>query len=81
MVQSELKGWIVAVIGGDLRMLEHMRQARLSGAVVQHYGGVPGADEAAGRPGSPTLADAVFGNGFATRREPCRHADAPYGIS
>jgi len=61
MVQSELKGWIVAVIGGDLRMLEHMRQARLSGAVVQHYGGVPGADEAAGRPGSPTLADAVKG--------------------
>lgn len=61
MVQNELKGWIVAVIGGDLRMLEHMRQARLSGAVVQHYGGVPGADEAAGRPGSPTLADAVKG--------------------
>ena len=50
MVQNELKGWIVAVIGGDLRMLEHMRQARLAGAVVQHYGGVPGAEEAAGRP-------------------------------
>ena len=29
MVQNELKGWVVAVIGGDLRMLEHMRQARL----------------------------------------------------
>ncbi len=43
MVQNELKGWVVAVIGGDLRMLEHMRQARLAGAVVQHYGGVPGA--------------------------------------
>ena len=44
MVQNELKGWVVAVIGGDYRMLEHMRQARLAGAVVQHYGGVPGAE-------------------------------------
>ena len=62
MVQNELKGWVVAVIGGDLRMLEHMRQARLAGAVVQHYGDVPGAEEAAGHPAAPTLADAVKGS-------------------
>ena len=61
MVQNELKGWVVAVIGGDLRMLEHMRQARLAGAIVQHYGDVPGAEEAAGNPGARTLADAVKG--------------------
>ena len=61
MVESELKDWIVAVIGGDLRMLEHMRQARKAGAVVQHYGSVPGAEEAAGRPASPSLAAAVKG--------------------
>lgn len=61
MKQKELNGWVVAVIGGDLRMLEHMRQARLGGATVQHYGGVPGAEEAAGRHAAKTLADAVKG--------------------
>ena len=61
MIENELKGWIAAVVGGDLRMLEHMRQARLAGAKVQHYGSVPGAEEAAGQPASPTLADAVKG--------------------
>ncbi len=61
MIESELKGWIVAVIGGDLRMLEHMRQARKAGAFVQHYGSVPGAEEAAGRAASPSLAAAVKG--------------------
>lgn len=61
MVGNVLKGWVVAVIGGDLRMLEHMRQARLAGAIVQHYGAVPGSDEAAGQPAARTLADAVKG--------------------
>jgi dipicolinate synthase subunit A len=61
MSENELKGWVVAVIGGDTRMLEHMRQARRSGAVVQHYGGVPGAEQAAGRPQAASLADAVKG--------------------
>jgi dipicolinate synthase subunit A len=56
---GELKGWTVAVVGGDVRMLEHMRLARLAGAKVQHYGSVPGAEEAAGRPQARSLADAV----------------------
>ena len=42
MGDGELKGWTVAVLGGDLRMLEHMRLARLAGAKVQHYGLIPG---------------------------------------
>ncbi len=61
MVENELKGWVVAVIGGDTRMLEHMRQARRAGAIVQHYGGVPGAEQAAGRPQAASLAEAVKG--------------------
>ena len=61
MVENELKGWIVAVIGGDMRMIEHMRQARLAGAIVQHYGAVPGAEEAVGRPASASLTEAVKG--------------------
>src|ERR1041384_7113464 len=61
MSGNELKGWVVAVIGGDLRMLEHMRQARLAGAVVHHYGSVPGAEDAAQQPGSASLAEAVQG--------------------
>ena len=47
MDDGVLKGWTVAVVGGDVRMLEHMRLARLAGAKVQHYGSVPGAEEAA----------------------------------
>jgi dipicolinate synthase subunit A len=42
-------------------MLEHMRQARAAGALVQHYGGVPGAAEAAGGPEAASLAEAVKG--------------------
>jgi dipicolinate synthase subunit A len=61
MPNGELKGWTVAVIGGDKRMLEHMRQARLAGARVQHYGSVPGAEDAAGAPASASLVDAVKG--------------------
>jgi dipicolinate synthase subunit A len=59
--ESELKGVTVAVVGGDLRMLEHMRLARAAGATVQHYGSVPGAEEAAGRPQAASLAEAVKG--------------------
>jgi dipicolinate synthase subunit A len=59
--EGELSGWTVAVLGGDVRMLEHMRLARLAGAKVQHYGSIPGAEEAAGRPQAATLADAVKG--------------------
>jgi dipicolinate synthase subunit A len=59
--ERELQGWTVAVLGGDLRMLEHMRLARLAGAKVQHYGSVPGAEEIAGRPQAASLADAVAG--------------------
>lgn len=51
----------MAVLGGDLRMLEHMRQAREAGARVQHYGSVPGAEEAAGQPAAADLAAAVRG--------------------
>ncbi|HLN14525.1 MAG TPA: dipicolinate synthase subunit DpsA [bacterium] len=57
----DLSGWTVAVVGGDRRALEHMRQARASGASVQHYGTAPGADQAAGAPASPSLAQAVAG--------------------
>ena len=60
MSEGELQGWTVAVLGGDLRMLEHMRLARLAGANVQHYGSIPGA-EVAGRPQAASLADAVKG--------------------
>ena len=56
-----MQGWTVAVIGGDIRMLQHMRLAREAGAQVQHYGLIPGAEAVAGRPQSPTLADAVWG--------------------
>lgn len=42
-------------------MLEHMREARAAGATVQHYGSVPGAEAAAGRPQAASLADAVKG--------------------
>jgi Xaa-Pro aminopeptidase len=51
----------VAVLGGDRRMVEHMRQARAAGATVQHYGAAPGAEEAAGAPEVPSLAEAVRG--------------------
>lgn len=56
-----MKGWTVAVVGGDIRMLEHMRLARSAGAKVQHYGSVPGANEVAGEPQAASLADAVKG--------------------
>jgi len=58
---NELAGWTVAVLGGDLRMLEHMRQARAAGATVRHYGAAPGAEEAAHAPESASLAQAVAG--------------------
>ncbi|MDQ7829729.1 MAG: dipicolinate synthase subunit DpsA [Armatimonadota bacterium] len=60
-MSGELAGWVVAVLGGDRRMLEHMRQARAAGATVQHYGAAPGAEEAAGAPEAPSLAAAVRG--------------------
>ena len=59
--EGELQGWTVAVLGGDLRMLEHMRLARLAGAKVQHYGSVPGAEDASGHSQAANLADAVKG--------------------
>jgi dipicolinate synthase subunit A len=58
---GELAGWTVAVIGGDRRMLEIMRQARAAGARVQHYQAAPGAEEAAGSKESPSLPDALRG--------------------
>jgi dipicolinate synthase subunit A len=61
MPENELKGVTVAVVGGDLRMLEHMRQARAAGATVQHYGNIPGAEAVAGRTQASSLADAVKG--------------------
>jgi len=61
VVEGELKTWTVAVIGGDSRMLEHMRLARLAGAKVQHYGSVPGAEEAAGGPAATSVVEAVKG--------------------
>lgn len=61
MVGEELAGLTVAVVGGDLRMLEHMRQAREAGAAVQHYGGIPGAAAAAGAPEASSLAEAIRG--------------------
>ena len=57
----DLSGWTVAVIGGDRRALEHMRQARAAGARVQHYGTAPGSDQAAAVPGAASLAGAVAG--------------------
>ena len=59
MSGSELAGWTIAVLGGDLRMLEYIRQARAAGATVQHYGSPPGADGLAGRPTASSLKDAV----------------------
>ena len=61
MREGELRGWTVAVLGGDTRMLEHMRLARAAEAIVKHYGSVPGAEEAAGRPQAASLAEAVKG--------------------
>jgi dipicolinate synthase subunit A len=61
MSKGELKDVTVAVVGGDLRMLEHMRRARAAGARVQHYGNIPGAEEAAERPQAASLAEAVKG--------------------
>ena len=58
---GELAGWTVAVVGGDRRMLEHMRQARFAGATVRHFGCAPGAAEAAGAPESSSLAEAIKG--------------------
>ena len=60
-MSAELAGWTVAVIGGDRRMLEIMRQARAAGARVQHYRSAPGAEEAAANEPSPSLAEAVKG--------------------
>jgi dipicolinate synthase subunit A len=60
-MSGELAGWVVAVLGGDRRMLEHIRQARAAGATVRHYGCPPGAEEAAGTPEAPSLAEAVRG--------------------
>lgn len=57
----DLAGKTVAVVGGDRRMLEIMRQARAAGAVVQTYGSAPGAEEAAGRPPAGSLGDAIAG--------------------
>jgi dipicolinate synthase subunit A len=59
--EGELKGWTVAVLGGDVRMLEHMRLARLAGAKVQHYGSIPEAAAAAGQPQATSLAASVKG--------------------
>lgn len=56
-----MAGWTVAVVGGDRRMLEHMRQARAAGAAVTHYGSAPGSDEAAAVPESSSLGEAVKG--------------------
>ncbi len=58
---GELAGWTVAVIGGDRRMLEHMRQARAASAAVKHFGSAPGADQATGVPESSSLTEAVRG--------------------
>ena len=58
---QELAGKTVAVVGGDGRMLEIMRQARAAGATVKSYGCAPGAQEAAGRPPAGALAEAVKG--------------------
>ncbi|MGH9322371.1 MAG: dipicolinate synthase subunit DpsA [Vicinamibacteria bacterium] len=57
----ELSGWKVAVLGGDQRMLEHMRQARKAGATVRHFGTAPGSEEAAGAPATASLAEAIRG--------------------
>ncbi len=73
---SDLKGCVVAVVGGDLRMLEHMREARAAGATVQHYGSVPGAEQAAGRPQAASLADAVRGASIISCPIPGVGADA-----
>lgn len=61
MTTGELTGKTVAVVGGDRRMLEIMRQARAAGATVKTYGGAPGADVAADRPPAASLAEAVKG--------------------
>lgn len=61
MSENILKDVTVAVVGGDRRMLEHMRLARADGARVQHYGSVPDAERVAGRPQAASLADAVKG--------------------
>lgn len=57
---DELKGLIITVFGGDLRMLEHIQAGRAAGA-SEHYRSVPGAEEAAGRPQARSLKEAVKG--------------------
>jgi len=56
---QELSGLTVAVVGGDRRMLEIMRQALKAGATVKTFGGPDGAAEAAGRPPEASLGDAL----------------------
>ncbi|MBI4277615.1 MAG: hypothetical protein HY660_04085 [Armatimonadetes bacterium] len=57
---SELRGVTVAVLGGDQRMVEIVRQARLVGAEVRVCGGPPRAT-AAGAVAAATVAEAVKG--------------------
>ena len=57
----DLRGRRLAVLGGDKRMLEIMRQARLAGADVVACGTAPGTERAAGRAPVATLAEAIAG--------------------
>lgn len=57
----DLRGKKVAVLAGDRRMLEIMRQARLAGAEVVACAGAPGAAEVTGNPQAETVGEAVQG--------------------
>lgn len=59
-MSEELRGWKVAVLGGDSRMLQHMQQALEAGAEVAHYGSPRGSADVAG-PATASLEEAVAG--------------------
>lgn len=56
-----LAGKVVAVLGGDMRMLEHIRGAIADGAEARHHGCVPQAAEVAGGIACATVEQALAG--------------------
>lgn len=61
---GSLAGVVVAVLGGDMRMLEHIRGAIADGATVRHHGCVPEAAGVNGALAARTPAEALAGAGI-----------------
>ena len=60
-MDGSLTGKVVAVLGGDMRMLEHIRGALADGAAVRHYGCVPDAASIGGAVACASLEAALAG--------------------